>query len=167
MPHYIMDTKPVPSTGGSATKSSVGLGSVDNTSDANKPVSTAQQTALNLKASITQLPIVRRIDNSLISAPIKIKHYTVTSDASSMWTASIGSDFTEVLDVSVRAFGVDNTIAGIRQATLNAYTSASTSVGGVTFGNTLINTALVTAGVNSLSLVPSTVVRITIIGVGS
>jgi hypothetical protein len=30
-------------------KSSVGLGNVDNTSDANKPVSTAQQTALNAK----------------------------------------------------------------------------------------------------------------------
>jgi hypothetical protein len=31
------------------TKTHVGLGNVDNTSDANKPVSTAQQTALNLK----------------------------------------------------------------------------------------------------------------------
>jgi len=35
------------------TKSDVGLGNVDNTSDANKPVSTAQQTALNLKADKT------------------------------------------------------------------------------------------------------------------
>ena len=33
----------------SLSKSQVGLGNVDNTSDANKPVSTAQQTALNLK----------------------------------------------------------------------------------------------------------------------
>lgn len=33
------------------TKSSVGLANVDNTSDVNKPVSTAQQTALNLKAN--------------------------------------------------------------------------------------------------------------------
>lgn len=36
----------------SVTKSDVGLSNVDNTSDANKPVSTAQQTALNLKANI-------------------------------------------------------------------------------------------------------------------
>jgi hypothetical protein len=36
----------------SLTKSDVGLGSVDNTSDAGKPVSTAQQTALDLKANI-------------------------------------------------------------------------------------------------------------------
>ena len=35
------------------TAAGVGLGNVDNTSDANKPVSTAQQTALNLKANST------------------------------------------------------------------------------------------------------------------
>ncbi len=35
------------------TKSQVGLANVDNTSDANKPVSTATQTALNLKATDT------------------------------------------------------------------------------------------------------------------
>jgi len=34
------------------TKSTVGLGNVDNTSDLNKPVSTATQTALNLKSNI-------------------------------------------------------------------------------------------------------------------
>lgn len=37
----------------SVTASDVGLGNVDNTSDANKPVSTAQQTALDGKASIS------------------------------------------------------------------------------------------------------------------
>lgn len=36
----------------SVTKAQVGLGNVDNTSDANKPVSTTQQTALDLKANI-------------------------------------------------------------------------------------------------------------------
>jgi hypothetical protein len=36
----------------SLSKSDVGLGNVDNTSDANKPVSTATQTALNLKADL-------------------------------------------------------------------------------------------------------------------
>jgi hypothetical protein len=37
---------------GAVTKSMVGLGNVDNTSDANKPVSTATQTALDLKANL-------------------------------------------------------------------------------------------------------------------
>ena len=41
------------STVHSHTKSDVGLGNVDNTSDANKPVSTATQTALNAKAGTT------------------------------------------------------------------------------------------------------------------
>lgn len=36
----------------SVTATNVGLGNVDNTSDANKPVSTAQQTALDLKANL-------------------------------------------------------------------------------------------------------------------
>lgn len=34
------------------TKAHVGLGNVDNTSDVNKPISTAEQTALNLKANL-------------------------------------------------------------------------------------------------------------------
>lgn len=38
-------------TGAGVTKAAVGLGNVDNTSDVNKPVSTAQQTALNQKPS--------------------------------------------------------------------------------------------------------------------
>jgi hypothetical protein len=40
------------------TASDVGLGSANNTSDANKPVSAAQQTALNLKANISSLALV-------------------------------------------------------------------------------------------------------------
>lgn len=36
----------------SVTKAQVGLGSADNTADASKPVSTAQQTALDLKANL-------------------------------------------------------------------------------------------------------------------
>lgn len=39
-------------TGLTLVKADVGLGNVDNTSDANKPVSTATQTALNLKADL-------------------------------------------------------------------------------------------------------------------
>lgn len=48
-------------------KADVGLGSVDNTPDANKPVSTAQQAALNLKANLaspafTGVPVVPTAD---------------------------------------------------------------------------------------------------------
>jgi hypothetical protein len=47
-----VDAKGRTTVGASATKSDVGLSNVDNTSDANKPVSTATQTALNLKANL-------------------------------------------------------------------------------------------------------------------
>jgi len=42
----------------SVTKAQVGLGNVDNTSDASKPVSTAQQAALDLKFTIPIPPNV-------------------------------------------------------------------------------------------------------------
>lgn len=45
------------------TKSDVGLGNADNTSDANKPVSTATQTALNLKANASSLSAVATSGN--------------------------------------------------------------------------------------------------------
>lgn len=45
-------TSPVINTPTGIVKGDVGLGNVDNTSDANKPVSTATQTALNLKANL-------------------------------------------------------------------------------------------------------------------
>ena len=46
-------TSPVINTPTGITSSDVGLGNVDNTSDANKPVSTATQTALDLKANLS------------------------------------------------------------------------------------------------------------------
>jgi len=54
------------------TKSMVGLGNVDNTSDANKPISTATQTALNLKVNISDTdsmltPYFRDADTSQLN----------------------------------------------------------------------------------------------------
>jgi len=54
----------------SVTKAQVGLGNVDNTSDANKPVSTATQTAINLKADTTY------VDEADISAVATALEYT-------------------------------------------------------------------------------------------
>jgi hypothetical protein len=47
-----IDTKGRVTVGASATKSDVGLGNVDNTSDASKPISSATQNALDLKAPL-------------------------------------------------------------------------------------------------------------------
>lgn len=49
------------------TKSQIGLGNVDNTSDANKPVSIAQQAALNTKANSSHTHDSAEITNFLLS----------------------------------------------------------------------------------------------------
>lgn len=54
----------------SVTKAQVGLGNVDNTSDANKPVSTATQTALNAKVNTTT-----KVAGKALSADVAISLY--------------------------------------------------------------------------------------------
>jgi trimeric autotransporter adhesin len=60
----------------SVTKAQVGLSNVDNTSDANKPVSSATQTALNLKANqsttYTKIEVDSAISGLVDSAPLTL-----------------------------------------------------------------------------------------------
>lgn len=56
-------------------KSSVGLGSVDNTSDADKPISTAQQSALNLKADKSAINF-SRVPQCILSGPVGYDGYS-------------------------------------------------------------------------------------------
>lgn len=60
------------------TKAQVGLGNVDNTSDANKPVSTATQTALDGK-----VPTTRKVNGKALSADITLSNTDVGAAASS------------------------------------------------------------------------------------
>jgi hypothetical protein len=61
------------------TKTMVGLGSVDNTTDADKPISTATQTALDLKlASATAATTYETITNVALKAPIASPTFTGT-----------------------------------------------------------------------------------------
>lgn len=59
----------------------VGLGSVNNTSDVNKPVSTAQQTALNLKANLAS-PTFTGTVGGVTAAMVGLGSVNNTSDAS-------------------------------------------------------------------------------------
>ena len=58
----------------------VGLGNVDNTSDANKPVSTAQQTALDLKAPINN-PTFTGTVGGVTKSMVGLGNVDNTSDA--------------------------------------------------------------------------------------
>jgi hypothetical protein len=67
-------------------KSVVGLGNVDNTSDANKPVSTSTQTALNLKVNIADTagmlnPYLRKLDTASLSNRINNAGLPTTGNA--------------------------------------------------------------------------------------
>ena len=50
------------------TKADIGLGNVDNTSDLNKPISTATQTALNTKANIVDIPSKTSFTHNILVA---------------------------------------------------------------------------------------------------
>lgn len=63
------------------TKTDIGLGNVDNTSDASKPVSTAQQTALNLKANLAS-PTFTGLVSGITAAMVGLNLVNNTSDAS-------------------------------------------------------------------------------------
>jgi hypothetical protein len=65
---------------GDYTKSDVGLSNVDNTSDANKPVSTAQQTALNLKADLAS-PTFTGTVSGITKSMVGLGNVDNTSDA--------------------------------------------------------------------------------------
>ncbi len=62
------------------TSSMVGLGNVDNTSDANKPVSSATQTALDLKANLTS-PAFTGTVTGITSSMVGLGNVDNTSDA--------------------------------------------------------------------------------------
>jgi hypothetical protein len=73
-------TSPVINTPTGITKSDVGLANVDNTTDANKPVSTATQTALDLKAN-TASPTFTGTVAGITSTMVGLGNVDNTSDA--------------------------------------------------------------------------------------
>ncbi|MBO7042953.1 hypothetical protein J6W34_00020 [bacterium] len=62
----------------SVTKAQVGLGNVDNTSDANKPISTATQAALDLKANQSTTYTKTEVDNAISAAVASAVRYKGT-----------------------------------------------------------------------------------------
>jgi hypothetical protein len=122
------------------TKSSVGLGSVDNTSDANKPISTATQTALDTKLAIsTAASTYETITNVALKAPLASPVLTGTPTAP---TASVGTSTTQIATTAFVGTAVANLVnsapstldtlgelATALQADESAATTLSTLVG--------------------------------------
>lgn len=98
----------------SLVKADVGLGNVDNTSDANKPISTATQTALNSKVDATS---AQTLSNKTIDAGIHTNGYTeesATNNSGSAFTVDLanGSYQTIVLTANTTLTFPSATVAG-------------------------------------------------------
>jgi hypothetical protein len=124
----ITDTKVA--TGINASK--VGLGNVDNTSDANKPISTATQTALNLKANLVS-PVLTGIPTAPTAA-------SGNSTIQLATTEFVASDFLALTGGTMTG-GINGTSLDLNK---NAGTNTTTIGAGSTTGKTTIG------GVNSL-----------------
>ncbi|MEO5690728.1 MAG: hypothetical protein ABIQ64_00910 [Candidatus Saccharimonadales bacterium] len=71
-----------------ATKSTVGLANVDNTSDVNKPVSTATQTALSGKAATTHSHAIADLPAGSVVSTSTNTRPTSRTDIVVMWTGA-------------------------------------------------------------------------------
>jgi len=76
------------------TKADVGLGNVDNTSDANKPISTAQQTALNLKSDRGLITAAQADGHDLRAGLYYLnEEYAVLNDSTMYWAIIVTEAF--------------------------------------------------------------------------
>lgn len=96
---------------------------------------------------------------------MKVKYYSATTDTNGAFSVSLGTDFTELLDVQAQAVSSMG-VSGIRQVALNAYTSTSTTLTGQTYSNNAV-TVVLGGLINGLALAPNTVVKLRCEGIGS
>ena len=133
-------------------KGDVGLGNVDNTSDANKPVSTAQQTAINLKANLvspaltgtptaptatagtntTQLATTEFVTTA-VSGKANSSHTHVIDDVSGLQTAlngkqSVNADLTSIAGLAGTSGFLKKTAANTWSLDTNAYITGNQGI---------------------------------------
>jgi hypothetical protein len=114
-------------TVGGISKSMVGLGNVDNTSDANKPISTATQTALNLKLNISDTTAML---TNYLRTGVAASTYQTKLSGSGFVKASgttISYDNSSYLPLTGGTLSSDlNVLGNISVGSLSQYTGQST-----------------------------------------
>ena len=116
-------------TVGGISKSMVGLGNVDNTSDADKPVSTATQTALDFKLNLTEPSVDYYITNSGSGS------YTVNGAANGLIYFEKGKKYRIHINASGHPFWIQ-TVSGAYSSG-NVYSTGITN-NGAQVGNILV-----------------------------
>ena len=111
------------------TSTHVGLGNVDNTSDANKPVSTATQTALDLKLNLSEPSVDYYIANSGSGS------YTVNGVANGLISFERGKKYRIHINASGHPFWIQ-TVSG-------AYSSGNVYSTGITNGGAQVGHIIV------------------------
>lgn len=108
----------------SLVKADVGLGNVDNTADAAKPVSTAQQTALDLKANVSDTIISVTTSRALAATD---NGAVLEVNSASAVTLTVASTLPAGFNCIVSQIGAGQvTIAAGTSATVTAYQGAKT-----------------------------------------
>lgn len=105
------------------TKTDVGLGNVDNTSDANKPISTATQTALGLKADITY------VDSEIAAITTDLSDY-LKKDGSVAMTGDLDLGANDIVNATSITTG--STVVSSGSIASTVATSISTTSGAIT-----------------------------------
>jgi hypothetical protein len=116
-------------TVGGISKSMVGLGNVDDTTDANKPVSTATQTALDLKLNLSEPAVDYYISNSGSGA------YLVNGVSNGLITFEKGKKYRININASGHPFWIQ-TVSG-------AYSSGNVYSTGITNGGAQVGSIIV------------------------
>lgn len=147
-------TAPVTSVNGytgavTLSKADVGLGSVDNTSDASKPVSTATQTALDAKqGTVTVNGLVKGNGSGTLSAAVSGTDYAPATSGSNILSGNGSGGFSNVTvgtglsftGGTLSASGGTGTVTSVSGAgTVNGLTltGSVTTSGSLTLGGTL------------------------------
>lgn len=131
----------------SLSKSDLGLANVDNTTDANKPVSTAQQAAINA-ASAGKVPYTSYhaiVSQTGSSTPTISRKDTSFSGVTFTWARSGAGVYTITASSAVFAAGKTVVIMGLENAPMQKFAATITSTSVIT-----INTNLQTVGLISL-----------------
>ena len=101
-------------------RTDLGLGNVNNTSDANKPVSSATQTALDAKAATTDLPIIKKV---------RVTTGEVSAGSSALITATWASAFADTnYTVSVEVLDSTTTSLSLSDVHVESITAEAVTV---------------------------------------